>query len=365
MEICIDRKAFESALGIGGMFAGKNRVQAVLGLVKITVRNDRIRMTSFTGEVGISTSAPINAETESDAVFCMEPALLLSAIKLIESDTVMLSADDDMKSLRIEYGGGEMTMGIYPATDFPEFGMDGEYKELHLDGSMLSDWAKLSEKFAADDQLRPNMSGMYMYSSDNEVGFCATDSHILVHEAVSAEGLTEFSAIMPRAALPAVQKSFSSCGKVRIRISDKCAVFYGDGVSLYAKLVPGKFPNFRMVIPQKSEYRTDLDKSGIISALKRVRSCTDIQGLVMLSCLSGRLSIEASDKDSKSSAVERCDIDGGFIGKTGCSYRLLMAALEAMTGETVTVYMNDPKKPLLIVCEDNPSRKVVLMPMAV
>ena len=130
MRLGIDRKAFESALGIGGMFAGKNRVQAVLGLVKITIRNDRIRMTSFTGEVGISTSVPINTETESDAVFCMEPALLLSAVKLIESDTVMLSADDDMKSLMIEYGGGEMTMGIYPATDFPEFGMDGEYMPL-------------------------------------------------------------------------------------------------------------------------------------------------------------------------------------------------------------------------------------------
>lgn len=365
MEIGINRKAFERALGIGSTLAGKNRVQAVLGLVKMAVRNGRIRITSFTGEVGISTSAPINAEAESDAVFCMEPALLLSAIKLIESDTVLLSADDDMKSLRIEYGGGEMTMGIYPATDFPEFGMDGEYREFRLDGARLSDWAKLSEKFAADDQLRPNMSGMYMYSSDNEIGFCATDSHILVHEAVSAEGLPEFSAIMPRAALPAIQKSFSSCGNVRIRISDKCAVFYGDGVSLCVNLVPGKFPNFKMVIPQKSEHRTDLDKVSIISALKRVRSCTDIQGLIMISCSSGQLSIEASDKDFKSSAVERCHIEGGFIGKTGSSYRYLIAALEAMTGETVTVYMNDPKKPLLIVCEDNPSRKVVLMPMSI
>ena len=365
MRLGINRKAFEKAIGIGGMFAGKNRVQAVLGLVKITVRNDRIRMTSFTGEVGISTSVPINTETESDAVFCMEPALLLSAIKLIESDTVMLSTDDDMKSLRIEYGGGEMTMGIYPATDFPEFGMDGEYKELRLNGARLSDWAKLSEKFAADDQLRPNMSGMYMYSSDNEIGFCATDSHILIHEAVSAEGLPEFSAIMTRAALPAIQKSFSSCGNVRIRISDKCAVFYGDGVSLYVKLVPGKFPNFRMVMPQKSGDRTDIGKSGLVAALKHVKPCTDTQGLVMISCSSGRLFIEASDKDSKSSAVERCDIEGGFVGKTGCSYRLLMAALEAMTGEAVTVYMEDPKKPILIVCEENPSRKVVLMPMSI
>lgn len=364
MKATVERRDLERVLETGGMMSGRSKVRHELDMVKITVKDGKMRVTSFNGETGVSTSVQAGGDIGKVTSFCLMPQTLMSAVRLMGDGDIVLVVDEGGSSMTVDYGTGKMTMGIAPADGFPAFGMDGEYAEIHISGDTVSEWARLSQKFAADDELRPNLSGMLVHSGNGETGFCASDSHILIHESAECAGAADASFIIPRSAFPALQK-LAGTQSVRIRVSETCAVFSGGGMSIYTALVKGRYPDFRRVIPPASGNVVTVDRAQFGSALRKARGFTGQQRLIRMSCRDGRLSVEASDMDSASRIVESVEADGDFPYTIGCSCSMMMSAMEAASGEQVSMATASPSKPVLITSDGCPSRRIVVMPMAI
>lgn len=365
MKINVERRALERALETGGQMAGRNRALPVLDNVKITFKGGRMRVTSFSGSAGVS--APLEVLSgDGDTVFCTDPKRLLQAVKLMDGDVVSLVVDTDKSSMTLEHDSGHITLPVAGAEDFPDFGREETEKEAHIPGQVLSEWARISEKFASRDELRPVLSGMLLYGEGGDIGFCASDSRILVTDSAACGGDNDFSVIVPAVAFSPLQKCFKSAESVRMLISGKGVVFSSGGVSLYCQLLSGRYPNFRSILPSRCSGTMSVDKDAILSAVRRLMVSADSSThMMVMECGGDAVSMRSADTSAGCATEERlpCACPGDV--KVGLNGEFFAVAIDSVQGGQVNIGIESPKKPVLLTGDTQSRRSTVIMPLAI
>lgn len=363
MKTNIDRKELVRVLDAGGQMAGRNRTLPVLDSVKMSVRDGMLRVVSFNGETGVSSVCPV-LSSDGDMEFCVDGKTMLSAVKLMDSDVVSLLAGDDMKTLTVEHDTGSADYPLLPAADFPAFGKDDQIGEVEMDGDLLARWAGTAEKFVAHDELRPTLGCMYLFSENGKAGFCASDSHRLAFEETDApEGCPDFSALVHSTALPLVQKACNGAETVSVRICSRSIVFSTERTSVFCRLVEGRFPNFRAILPQETGTGATLGVKPFRGAVDRVLcSAGGKSPCVSLDFSEGMLSVTASDMMTGRSARERVDYSGDAGMAVAVNGTFLAAVLACMAEGSVDISLLGERKPVIMRPEDGRTT-FLLMPV--
>lgn len=364
MKINIGRKSLLSALDTGAQMAGKNAIPE-LETVKIRIGDGKMLVTSFNGAVGVSTSAEINAGDDGGCVFLLVHERLAKVLGLIDDEIVTLETDGEGKTMTLTHDGGSMNIPLLPADKYPEFGKDEVTADTRYDGAVLSEWARLSAAFSANDELRPNLSGMYMYSENGEKGFCASDAISLITDSIRDTECRDFAVIIPRAALGPLAKSFSTAKTVRAFISERSVVFSAGGTSLYCQTVTGKYPAFKSIIPTECTGELYVGRKTLIQSLKRALVASDSSmHMIVMSAEDGRMDMEAQTPGSGLSAREACTCSAGTCARMGVNGEIFMTSANAVTGDKVKIAVIDPKKPIVLT-GDSETRKIIVMPMQI
>lgn len=365
MKTNIELRGFLEALETGGQMAGKNRTQPVLDCVRMTVRNGVMRIVSFNGETGVSCPVPV-LTADTDCVLCTEMKALADTLKLLDDEVVTLSADADMKALRLEHGRGAATFPLMPTEDFPEFGREEAEQEFDIPGGILRRWLQLSSKFVASDELRPVMNCMYVEDSGGRLAFCATDSHGLVTEdtpSLRPQGGSA-SLLMHSAVFAPALRCFRKPETVHVRICPNGAFLSADGISLYFRKTAGRYPNFRAVIPESPAFSVGVDSGELERAVRLAGSCSAGDATVTLSFRGTGMVVSAEDtvRGRKSDAsVPASGMEGEMDVTVRASY-LLNAVAASGSGGRLSVGVISPQKPLVFRPEGGEGPLALAMP---
>lgn len=348
MKTNIELKGFLEALETGGQMAGKNRTQPVLDCVRMTVRNGMIRIVSFNGETGVSCPVPV-VTADSDCVLCTDMKALADTLKLLDDEVVTLSAEGDMRTLRLEHGRGTASFPLMPPEDFPEFGREDAEHEFDVPGDTLRRWLSLSSKFVADNELRPVMNCMYMEAGGGRISFCATDSHGLVTESEEADGVPgeTVSLLMHSAVFSPALKCFRKSVTVHVRICANGAFLSADGMSLYFRRTAGRYPNFRAVIPESPAFTVSADSGELERAVRLAGFGGD--SVVALSFSGTGIAVSAEDtaRGRRSDAsVPASGMEGTMDVTVRGSYVLNAIAAAGASGG-LSIGITSPQKPLV------------------
>jgi DNA polymerase-3 subunit beta len=122
----------------------------------------------------------------------------------------------------------------------------------------------------SSDELRPAMTGVLFHIKDNELRTVATDGHRLVR--VITKGLTLpgnlVEILIPSKSLNLALKSID--GNTKISFDEKHINFnFGNGI-LYSKLIDEQYPNYEAVIPLDYVKNLVIDRSQLLSSVRRV-----------------------------------------------------------------------------------------------
>lgn len=365
MKTNIELKSLLEALETGGQMAGRNRMLPVLDCVRMTVKNGVMRIVSFNGETGVSCPVPV-VTADSDCVLCTDMKALADTLKLLDDEVVTLSADGDMRTLRLEHGRGTASFPLVPPEDFPEFGREDAEREFDIPGDTLRRWLALASKFVADDELRPVMNCMYMEAGDGRISFCATDSHGLVTESEDTAGVPDEAAslLMHSAVFSPALKCFRRAVTVHMRICDKGVFLSADGMSLYFRRTEGKYPNFRSVIPESPAFKVSADPGELERAVRLADSCSGSDAMVALSFSGTGISVSAEDtaRGRRSDAsVPASGMEGTMEVTVRGSYLLNAIAAAGASGR-LSIGITSPQKPLVFRPEEGEGPLALAMP---
>ncbi len=305
-------------------------------------------------------------ECETSDSFCVPANDFKDAISLLTCDSFEIKADSVKGSLVIDYGNGSFEMGCADADSYPTITLDENTQNLTIYSQELYSNIGMAKAFVADDSLRPVMNGIYFYIENKKYGVCSTDSHRLYHKEIDSEIETDCNFIANAKGSSILYDIINGTLSVDVILSEKNVTYIMDGCTLICRLIEGKYPNFRAVIPQSHSIECKINKDQFVDAIKRANWGANMATkLTKMSIKDNKLSLVGQDLDFAKNVSEtiNCECNSGI--EIGFKSVFMLEILANITTENVVLKMNDASKPIIILSEGDESTRMLLMPMMI
>jgi DNA polymerase-3 subunit beta len=367
MKITTNRQNFVQALSLGSSLSGKSKVLPVLDFTKLSFKNNKCRISSYDGEIAISTICKCDSDLE-DKVFYVEPQILLKSLRSIKEEDVVL--DFSEKELVINHRRGKFNIPLQDVAEFPTPVFDNDTQKITISSSILFNWIKESRTFVSTDSLRPTLCGFYLYIQDGELGICATDGFKLYSDNVAYQSDCNMDAIIPEKTANALLSMVNGTDKTEILFGENNIVFKNETTSLICRKITGKFPNFQAVIPNNHTVSADFRKEDFSDSLNRC--------LIMANTTSSSVKMElkrevcnliAEDIDFSKKGedffdVSNCEMkeDSFTIGMRGSCVK---QCLDSINSEDITIELTNPRTAIIFKDKSTPNKVILMMPLVI
>ena len=362
-KIELNKKEFIKCLGIGGTFAGKSKLMPILDCVKIKVSNGHLKAVSSDTNNAINRSMEV-INADNDIAFCVNFKDLMSYVKLISAETFTLSVDES--NVEIKHTNGKIKLPLLNAEDFPTLMADADSKTIVMSSALLNNWIVDARNFTANDELRPQMNGIYFYAKEGEIGCCGTDGKSLFVDNERTD-VEDFSFILNKEAFAAVCEICQDCENITLKIGSSNVMFIGNGNSVLARLQEGRYPNFKSVIPTLNPIKVKVDRKEFISSINRCRlGASSASSLIKLEVEGFTMNIIGEDFDFNKSAVENIAVEAEGSITIGFNADNLLKILNIISTDRCVLSMSDANRPCLVTEDNTESNKIFLqMPMRI
>lgn len=369
MKITLDREAFQTAFSTAASVAPAKSPKPVLQNVLMQVTPGATTLLASDLEVSIRIDLP-DVEVEKPGSVLL-PAGRVGSI-LRESTDSKISIDAKPNGITIR---GDRSKFELPAIDPDEFPLVATFEE----GSYLELPARLFREmirrtaFATDTQSsRYALGGALFEITDDKLLGVATDGRRLakMEGPASWRGGREIpggNPIIPARSLQLMERAFTD-GDALIQFAPRMndVVVRGGNTTIFARLVEGRFPRWRDVVPDhKSSPRSvELTVGPLLSILKQaaIMASAETRGIDW-SFDDGTLTVQAATADMGESRSEMpVAWDHKPLGITLDS-RYALDLLKVLDLEkTLTLHIKDSDSPALFLTDDGYA--YVIMPLA-
>src|SRR5690606_562930 len=129
------------------------------------------------------------------------------------------------------------------------------------------------------------------------------------------------------------------------------------------RLIPGRFPNFAQVIPQKLDHQVTVSRDMLTQALKRASYYTAKTGNTRISLSDGTLEVYAlAPEAGERNEPIPCSYGGSGVS-AGFNYRYLLDVLGVIEGDDVVLELIDTESPTVIRDPGRAEALFIVMPM--
>ena len=342
----------------------------ILDCILFELADGVLKMTASDSETTMITTVDVT-DAEGEGKFAIGAKQLISSIKEISEQPITFNVDSNTFAIEINYQNGKYNLIGQNGYEYPVPNrLSDTARSIAIDSQVMFNGINRSLFAAADDELRPQMNGVYFDMTTESITFVASDGHKLVRNRVfsahadepSAFILPKKPALLLKAVLPKAE------GDAVVRFDDRNAEIQLTDYVISCRLIEGRYPNYNSVIPQDNPFRVTADRLAFISALRRVSVfASQSSALIKLHVESGTLTVSAQDLDFSTSAEEHlmCDYDGTAMS-IGFNGPFLLDVLNSISCNDIVLELADPSRAGVIIPaeqEENEDLIMLLMPM--
>ncbi len=255
------------------------------------------------------------------------------------------------------------------ADDFPEV-LDVENVEpIKMQCSVLKNIIDKTFFAISNDEMRPNLNGIFFQVIDGKVDVVATDGHRLsivsvLLESVSDDNISIKGVIIPRKGVSEIRKLVDDGDYIDVCVMDSVYVVRKKNTTLRISLIDAEYPDYKRVIPEKGGVELQLDKNKILHSLRRmsVMSTERFNG-VKIEVYNQRIVLTSTNPDVGEAKDE---IDVSYNGdplEAGYNVRYLIDAMEAVDENIVSFEVRGDEGPGVIRAADNKDYMCIVMPV--
>ena len=362
MNIIINSEDFVQHLSKVVGVVDRKQTMPILGHVLITGSSGEITLTATDLEVQISSTFKSNIP--DDFAITLPGRKLFDILRSLGSTDIEITADNDTVVLKT--ANSKFSLQQLPANEFPLFDETESNQSFTIKQEALSELFNKTQFAMAQQDVRFYLNGLLLEIGSETLNVVGTDGHRLAKTNISLDkkNINDQSCIVPRKAIQELTKSLSDTKDCKVSLVENQASFSYSQVTLTTKLIDGTFPDYNRVIPESTITNIILDTSILKPALQRVSILANekFRG-VRIDIDNDKITI-SSENPEQEQAVEDIDIDGTNVKLSiGFNVSYLIDAVNACTGELVTLGVNDETTSALITDPSDPNTKYVVMPM--
>ncbi len=319
-----------------------------------------LRITASDSELTLRTTVETESTVETGRM-TVPAKHIMDLLKELPDQPLTIRTDGD-SSFECRWASGESTLPYRPADDYPQItGTDDMAVKITFPAQALVDGISSTIYATADDEIRPAMNGIFFDIDTDSTTLVASDAHKLICYTSPEVKASEKSSFILHKKPAAILKSVigKDVEDVEISFDAKNAEFRFDQTVVICRLIVGKYPKYREVIPQNNSNVLKIDRAQFLNTLKRVSVCANrASNHVKLDMAEGSLEVSAQDLGFSIAAHEKiaCDYEGEPLTIGFKSPFLIEILSNFSCGEIVMKFLDD-KRAALIQPGENESER--------
>lgn len=335
---------------IGGVVSSNNTLP-ILDDFLFDISEDTLTVTASDLETTMSVKLKLTMSEEEGKV-AIPARILLDTLKTFADVPVTFTVNEESFGVEMTAGEGKYKLNGHNGNEYPETPVIEDGNAFEMESAVLAEAITKTVFAAGNDELRPVMSGVLMEMEEEELSFVATDAHKLVRFSRNdiKPGRNE-SIILPTKPLNQIKSILMhEEGNVKVEYNEKNAFFGFGNVQLLCKLIVGKYPNYRAVIPAENPNKLQIQRTLLLNTIRRVSLFANQSTHQIRFKISGQqLELSAEDIDFSNEAVETviCNYDGEDL-EIGFNSKFIQEMLSNIPTDEVLMEMSQPNRAGLI-----------------
>ena len=365
MNFTISRENFLQPLQLVSGAVERRHTLPILSNVLIKVSEGALWLTGTDLEVELISSVKLEGDFAEGEITVPAKKLFDICRGLSEGTEINFSLDGNKALIRA--GRGRYTLSTLSASDYPNLeDWEGEL-EFEVSGANLKRLIDSVQFSMAQQDVRYYLNGMSLETEEHLVRTVATDGHrlALCRMEYTEATLSARQVIIPRKGLLEISRLIEDDDKLlKIQIGANHIRLFSSEFIFTSKLVDGRFPDYRRVLPKDGDKVIIAKKDVLKDAFSRaaILSNEKFRG-VRLNISSGELKITANNPEQEE-AEEIVDIDyEGDSLEIGFNVAYLIDVLNSLVSNDVKINLTDANSSALIEDAADDAALYVIMPM--
>lgn len=373
MKFTVPSKTLHSyASSVSKVINAKNAL-TILNNFLFSISPDTLTVTACDGENTLCARIPI-MDVEGEGEVCVDARRMVELLRVMPEQELKFDIDDQTLAIEMTHPNGSYKFMGLSGREYPHVERKPSDTEqtFEVSASTLLRGLEYTAFAAGTDMLRPQMMGVYWDIKPDKIIFVATDTHKLVRfQDLGVAPGVEGAFILPNKSTNVFRSVFAKDENVTVSFDPLQGVtFTTDTFTFDSRLVKGRFPDYRRVIPENNPYALTVNRVLFATAVRRVGLFVDEgHGLIKFKVNPDLLTIKASDNEYNTSGVETLAAD--FTGSEmviGFSSSYLSELTSVLWTDDIIFRLADPSRPAVILpFEDKEDTQLtmLLMPMNV
>lgn len=368
MKIVCSQSDLKNNLSLVSRAVPSRPEPAVLGNVLIDANEStqKVSLTAFDGSLGIETS--FNAEVSQGGSITLPAKLLNDIVTRLPEMEITLDVPQDEANfiITISSASGEFQLTGIDAAEFPELPTVEAEQTLELPIAVLNEGLG-GCLFAASTELSKQvLTGVHLKTQGvggNNFGdileFAATDSHRLAVVATNLAEASDETIELPKLAVTIPAKALRELERIvsDAEVTDKVKVSFDEQVMIFqlgdrlltSTKIPGDYPAYGQLIPQKFTREVILDRKRLLSSLDLVAVLAQKNNLVKFS-LNNENSELVVSADARDVGNARQSLPAQIMGEDidiAFNIKYLMDGLKALPASEIKMQLNEWNQPVV------------------
>ncbi|MDC0477364.1 DNA polymerase III subunit beta [Pelagibacteraceae bacterium] len=313
-----------------------------------------------------------DVEIIKDGSTTTSAAILYDILRKIPSNSKLSFDLKSENKLSLKSENSDFNLLCLPVDNFPTFADEFEGQEVPLDNNRFLKLLNKTKISISNDDTRHYLNGIFLHITEahgrNFLTGVATDSHRLSSSSLEIKSSSDFSSlILPRKTV------FQLCSllvenseQLTMQASENRIKFTLGKIKLISKVIDGKFPDYKKVVPISNDKILTVSSKDFINSIERVASVSlDRKEGVKLLINKDNVQLSVNSANSgEGNEIIKAEFNSENVNISFNSKYLIDIASEV---EDTNLKMNlkDSVSPVLIEDASDKNSYYVIMPMKI
>ena len=369
MKVICTQENFKKAIFNTERITGKQVTLPILNNILIETEKGRLKFSATNLEVGVVSVIGVKIEKEGKITI---PAKLLSNFvnNLPQEGKILLEIKN--QTLSLSSGNFKAQIKGLDPQDFPIIPKKEDGFLFSLSAQNLKNAVMKLLLCISINETRPELTGINMLFSEKKINLAATDSFRLAEEILTIGDVDDnykknlgksSSVIIPSSTLSEVAKIITQeMEKIQISIEENQIFFLLDDVYVVSRLINGKYPEYKQIIPQNFATRAVFKKEDISRAVKIASAFTSAKSgeiAVKIDAENKKIIITAQSQETGENISQ---IDADIVGPSQnitLNPRFVLDGINPISTSNISFLINNNTSPAAIKAVDEKTGEII------
>ncbi len=371
MQFVIKRDTLLKSLNFVQGVVEKKNTLPILSNVLLQLKNKKLSIIATDLDIVFyDTLSDVKVITEGSTT--TSAAILYDILRKIPSNSELNFELKSENRLSLKNENSDFNLLCLPTDNFPTFSDNFESQEIRLDKVKFLKLLNKTRISISNDDTRHYLNGVFLHLTEaqgkNFLTGVATDSHRLSSSSLEIESISDFnSLILPRKTV------FQLCNLLTdtndqpiLQTSENKIRFKIGNTQLISKVIDGKFPDYKKVVPVNNDKTLIVESKDFINSIERVASVSlDRKEGVKLSINKDNIQLSVNSANSgEGNEKIKAKFSSENLNISFNSKYLIDIASE-VENKDLKINFKDSTSPVLIEDISDKNSYYVIMPMKI